>query len=157
MARELFPDRRFAPGSFEVKAIKYGWQITLQAEEKQSIVSGGAMLVPFPGATPSWIAELGRSSGSFRMAFPFVAEQKFVLRLPPKTDVVALPDGMKRELEKVRYEETVYHNKRRNTITAESKIVLSADEITEGIGRGLAEGAQRWMAYSSRTLPLRIR
>ena len=157
MAEELFPDRRFAPESAEVKAIKYGWQITLPAEEKQSIVSGGAMLVPFPGATPSWIAELGRSSGSFRMAFPFVAEQKFVLRLPPKTDVVALPDGMKRELEKVRYEETVYHNKRRNTITAESKIVLSADEITGGIGRALAEGAQRWIAYSARTLPLRIR
>ncbi|NLB82804.1 MAG: hypothetical protein GX791_01005 [Synergistaceae bacterium] len=157
MARELFPDRRFAEGSAEVKAIKYGWQITLPAEEKQSIVSGGAMLVPFPGATPSWIAELGRSSGSYRMAFPFVAEQKFILRLPPKTDVVALPDGMKRELEKVRYEETAYYNKRRNTITAESKIVLSADEITEGIGRGLAEGAQRWMAYSAKTLPLRIR
>ncbi len=157
MATELFPDRRFPEGSAEVKAIKYGWQITLPAEEKQSIVSGGAMLVPFPGATPSWIAELGRSSGAYRMAFPFVAEQKFVLRLPPKTDVVVLPDGMKRELEKVRYEESVYYNKRRNTITAESKIVLSADEITEGIGRSLAEGAQRWIAYSAKTLPLRIR
>ena len=157
MARELFPDRRFPEGSGEVKAIKYGWQITLPAEEKQSIVSGGAMLVPFPGATPSWIAELGRPSGTYRMSFPFVAEQQFVLRMPPKTDVVMLPDGVKRELEKVRYEESVYYNKRRNTITAESKIVLSADEITEGIGRALAEGAQRWMAYSSRTLPLRIR
>ncbi len=156
MARELFPDRRFAEGSAEVKAIKYGWQITLPAEEKQSIISGGAMLVPFPGATPSWIAELGRPSGPYRMRFPFVAEQQFVLRLPPKTDVVMLPDGVKRELEKVRYEESVYYNKRRSTITAESKIVLSADEITEGIGRALAEGAQRWMAYSSRTLPLRV-
>ncbi|GAB1485027.1 hypothetical protein MASR2M79_00730 [Aminivibrio sp.] len=86
------------------------------------------------------------------MAFPFVAEQKFVLRLPPKTDVVALPDGMKRELEKVRYEE------RRSTTTSGNtnggiKIVLSADEIT---GIRPLRRASAGSAYSARTLPLRI-
>ncbi len=157
LAAELFPGMRFPEGSASFAPIKYGWKVTLPAEPRQSIVSGGAMLVSFPGAAPSWLAELGRSSGEYRVRFPFVVEQNFTLKLPPKADVVMLPSSVNRALDRVKYEESVYHNKRRNTLSAGAKIVLSTDTVSDSAGRALAESVQRWMAYSSKTLPLRIK
>lgn len=157
LAAELFPGMRFPAGSASFAPIKYGWKITLPAEPRQSIVSGGAMLVPFPGATPPWLGDLGRSSGEYRMRFPFVVEQSFTLKLPPKSDVVMMPSSVNRALDRVKYEESVYHNKRRNTLSAGAKIVLSTDAVNDSVGRGLAESVQRWMAYASKTLPLRVK
>jgi len=115
------------------------------------------MLVPFSGATPSWLGELGRTSGEYRMRFPFVMEQSFILKLPPKSDVVMMPSTVNRALDRVKYEESVYNNRRRNTLTAGAKIVLSTDAVSDSVGRSLAESVQRWMAYASRTLPLRVK
>ncbi|MBP6332690.1 MAG: hypothetical protein KA342_04500 [Aminivibrio sp.] len=157
LAAELFPGMRFQNGNASFVPIKYGWKITLPSEPRQSIVSGGAMLVPFSGATPSWLGELGRTSGEYRMRFPFVMEQSFILKLPPKSDVVMMPSTVNRALDRVKYEESVYHNRRRNTLTAGAKIVLSTDAVSDSVGRSLAESVQRWMAYASRTLPLRVK
>jgi len=62
-----------------------------------------------------------------------------------------------RALDRVKYEESVYRNRRRNTLSAGAKIVLSTDAVSDSVGRGLAESVQRWMSYASRTLPLRIK
>ena len=157
LAAELFPGMRFAAGGLSFSPIKYGWKVTLQTEPRQSIVSGGAVLALFPGATPSWLEELGDGRGDYRLAFPFVIEQNLTFRLPPKTDLVMAPSSASRSLERVKYEESAYHNKRRNTLTAGSKIVLSAENVTGGIERSLAEAVGRWMAYASRTFPFRVK
>lgn len=157
LAAELFPGMRLVDGGVSFAPIKYGWKVTLRPEPRQSIVSGGAMLALFPGATPFWLEELGDGRSNYRLAFPFVIEQNLTFRLPPKTDLVMAPSSASRTLERVKYEESVYHNKRRNTLTAGSKIVLSAENVTDGIGRSLAEAVGRWMAYASRTFPFRVR
>jgi hypothetical protein len=157
LAREFFPFMSFTDGSEVLKPIKYGWQITFPVSLQNSIVSGGAMLFPFPGSAPAWLSELGRWSGAYRMYFPFVIEQSFTLKLPPRTDIVMMPDPVTRNMDKVRYEESIYHNRRRNTLTAGSKIVLSTDAIHDATGSGLAEAVQRWMSWSAKTLPLRTR
>lgn len=157
IASELFPGLRYAPDTGTVSPIKYGWKVTLPAETGQAIVNAGAMLVPFPSVRPSWLEELDRFSGEYRMSFPFVVEQKFTIKLPPKTEIVMMPSTFKRSLDKVRYEESVYHNKRRNTISIEAKIVLSVDAITDSVGRSLSESVRRWMDFAGRSLPLRVK
>lgn len=157
MTAELFPGMKFTEGNETVVPIKYGWKITLPAELKQTIVNGRAMLVPFPAAAPSWLAELGKTSGEYRMRFPFVVEQNFTLKLPSKSEVVMMPSAVNRTLDKIHYEETIYHNKRRNTIAAGVKLVLSSDTITDNVGKSLSESVRRWMDYASKTLPLRIK
>jgi len=157
MASELFPGLRYAPETGTVSPIKYGWKVTLPAETGQAIVNAGAMLVPFPSVSPSWLEELAGFSDEYRMSFPFVVEQKFTIKLPPKTEIVMMPSTFKRSLDKVRYEESVYHNKRRNTISIEAKIVLSVDAITDSVGRSLSESVRRWMDFAGRSLPLRVK
>ncbi len=68
-----------------------------------------------------------------------------------------MPSSVNRALDRVKYEESVYHNKRGNTLSAGAKIVLSTDAVNDSVGRGLAESVQRWMAYASKTLPLRVK
>ena len=115
------------------------------------------MLVPLPGALPSWIGELSRDRGDYSLKFPFVIEQSFALKLPPKTEVVMSPPAAARDLDKVKYSESVYHNKRRNTITTGAKIIVTTDRAGDLAARGLAEAARRWMDYASRTIPLRVK
>ena len=103
LAAELFPRVRFSKEDRSFSQIKYGWKISLKAEPRQSIVSGGAMLVPLPGATPSWIGELSRTQGEYSLRFPFVIEQSFVLKIPPRSEVVMSPQAAARDLEKVKY------------------------------------------------------
>lgn len=157
LAAELFPRVRFSKEDRSFSQIKYGWKISLKAEPRQSIVSGGAMLVPLPGATPSWIGELSRTQGEYSLRFPFVIEQSFVLKIPPRSEVVMSPQAAARDLEKVKYSESVYHNKHKKTLTAGSKIIVTTDRPGDLAGRGLAEAARRWMDYASRTIPLRIK
>lgn len=157
MASELFPGVRFLKEERSFAPIKYGWKVSLKAEPRQAIVSGGAMLVPLPGAVPSWMGELASPSGDFTLKFPFVMEQSFVLKMPPKSEVVMAPQTANRELEKVKYSESVYHNKRRNTITTGSKIIVTTDKASDLAARGLAEAARRWLDYASRTIPLRVK
>ncbi len=157
LSKELFPALAFEDGTEVVKAIKYGWQITLPVSLRNSIVSGGSMLFPFPSVAPAWLNELGRWSGEYRMNFPFVMEQSFTLKLPLRTEIVMIPASATRSLEKVRYEESIFHNRRRNTLTAGAKIVLSTDVINDATGRSLAEAVQRWMAWGTKNLPMRSR
>jgi len=157
LSKELFPALAFEDGTEVVKAIKYGWQITLPVSLRNSIVSGGSMLFPFPSVAPAWLNELGRWSGEYRMNFPFVMEQNFTLKLPLRTEIVMIPASATRSLEKVRYEESIFHNRRRNTLTAGAKIVLSTDVINDATGRSLAEAVQRWMAWGTKNLPMRSR
>ena len=157
LALELFPGVRFLKEERSFTPIKYGWKVTFKAEPRQSIVSGGAMLVPLPGALPSWIGELSRDRGDYSLKFPFVIEQSFALKLPPKTEVVMSPQTAARDLDKVKYSESVYHNKRRNTITTGAKIIVTTDRAGDLAARGLAEAARRWMDYASRTIPLRVK
>jgi hypothetical protein len=67
------------------------------------------------------------------------------------------PQAAARDLEKVKYSESVYHNKHKKTLTAGSKIIVTTDRPGDLAGRGLAEAARRWMDYASRTIPLRIK
>ena len=115
------------------------------------------MLFPYPAVVPAWLNELSRWSEEYRMNFPFVIEQSFTLKLPPKTDIVMLPASATRSLEKVKYEESVFHNRRRNTLTAGAKLVLSTDTINDAAGRSLAEAVQRWMSWGTKNLPMRSR
>lgn len=153
---DLFPGMVFSPGTETIRKIKYGYQITLPVESRRAIVSQGAMLVPFPSASPRWLAGIG-TGGKFRTIFPFVMEQQFTLKLLPKSDILMEPSPVNRSLDKTRYEESVFYNRRKNTFTGGSKIVLSTDSVTESVGTGLAEAVKRWEAYFSKTLPLRIK
>lgn len=157
LVNELLPNLPFTEGTEAVKSIKYGWQVTFPVSLRNSIVSGGSMLFPYPAVLPSWLNELGRWSEEYRMNFPFVIEQNFTLKLPPKTDIVMLPASATRSLEKVKYEESVFHNRRRNTLTAGAKLVLSTDTINDAAGRSLAEAVQRWMSWGTKNLPMRSR
>ena len=157
MVSELFPRIRFNREEQSHTPIKYGWKISLRAEPRQSIVSGGAMLVPLPGATPSWIEELSRPQEGYSLKFPFVIEQNFALKMPPRSEVVMPPQTAARDLERVKYSESAYHNKRRNTLTTGTKIIVSTDRAADLVSRGLAEAARRWMDYASKTIPLRVK
>lgn len=138
------------------KPIKYGYQLSMPVTLRNSIVSGGALLFSFPGIAPSWLMELGRWSEEYRIDFPFVIEQSFNLKLPPRTEVVMTPAPVERSLEKVKYEETVFYNKKRGTFTAGAKIILKSDYLYDAAGKSLGEAVHRWAAWSAKNLPLRL-
>ncbi len=157
LAADLFPFLTYAPGIATVKPIKYGWQVSFPVTLRQSIVDGGAMLVPYPATYPSWLMELARQTEEYATRFPFVAEQEFIIKLPPRTYVVLFPSKLERTLRKVRYQESVTYNKTRHMITGRSQIVLSTGDITSDVAIGLAEAVHRWMAFGTKNLPLRSR
>ena len=157
LASELFAGIDVDTGAAASKPIKYGHQVSMPVTMRNSIISGGSLLFQFPGVAPSWLAELGRWSDEYRIDFPFVIEQGFTLKMPPRTEVVMTPAPVARSLEKVKYEESVFYNKKRSTFTAGAKIVLMTDVLQASTGKNLGEAVQRWLAWGARNLPLRLR
>lgn len=157
LASELFPSLTSAPGIGAVKPIKYGWQVTFPVVLKQSIVSGGSMLVPYPASYPVWLTESLQQTEEFGLRFPFILEQSFAIKLPPRWAPVMLPFKLERPFGKVRYGESVTMNRTRNTLSGEAKIVLSTSRITPDVVLGLGESIQRWMAFGTKSLPVRSR
>ena len=157
LASELFPSLTYAPGIGIVRPIKYGWQVTFPATLKQSIVSDGSMLVPYPASYPVWLTESLQQTEEFGLRFPFILEQSFAIKLPAKWAPVMLPARLERAFGRGRYGESVTMNRTRNTLSGEAKIVLSTSRIPPDVVLGLGESIQRWMAFGTKNLPVRSR
>lgn len=124
----------------------YGYRVRVPLAMKLGIPGTGQILAKVPGGDLPWIRRILAQDPPFSLRFPFVLEEKLLLRVPPGFRMVGkFPAG---EVSgPIALKGSFYYNKRHNYIEGERKAMVKPtliDSSQSEVFRSVLQGWERW-------------
>lgn len=114
----------------------------------------GSMVANSPALYPVALRRLAEAKGQIELAFPFVLEQTYQIKLPQELHPLELSPGQSGGDQLVSYQNTQRLNHAKHQWEATEKILVHGTSIENETTKALSEVLQFWGVFNRKGLPL---